>query len=218
MLTILHSRGWHIQLGVTLVELIVALLIFSILVAVGAPTLTTWIQGAQVRNASESILNGLQRARAEAVSRNSQAKFYLCGGSSGDSTWDVLAASAVFSASETAAVAQPCAADSASKTDWARVDSHSGTDGAPNAQVSVTQQPTTSSYNARANPITYDGLGRVTPSLTGDVWFDIDNPKGGTCILKGGTVRCMRIVVSTGGKIRMCNPALKLANNPQGCP
>lgn len=209
MLTVLYNRGGNMQLGVTLIELLLAIIIFSILIAVGAPNFMTWLQNGQIRTASESIVNGLQRARGEAVSRNSLARFYLCGGSSGDSTWAVLAASAP-------AAAQPCPG-SPSVAGYELVDSHLGSEGSPNATITVTQATTpATTYDALANPITYDGLGRVTPPQPADIIINVQDSKGGSC-MPGGPMRCMDIIVSTGGQARMCNPAYNKANNPQGC-
>jgi len=55
------------QQGVTLIELMVGIAILATLLAMGIPAFTGWIQDTQVRTAAESILNGLQTARAEAV-------------------------------------------------------------------------------------------------------------------------------------------------------
>lgn len=65
--------------GFSLIEMIITVVIMAIVVAVALPTYTVWIQNAHIRNAAESILNGLQRARAEAVVRNVNIEFVLDG-------------------------------------------------------------------------------------------------------------------------------------------
>lgn len=65
------------QQGVTLLELMIAIAILSILIAVGLPSYSTWIRNTQVRTASESIQNGLQLARTEAVRRNTSVELVL---------------------------------------------------------------------------------------------------------------------------------------------
>lgn len=65
------------QRGVTLVELMIAIVILGILLAVGANSYTRWIQNQQIRVAAESILNGMQVARNEAVRRNVTVQFAL---------------------------------------------------------------------------------------------------------------------------------------------
>lgn len=75
------------QRGVTLIELMIAIIIVSILLAIALPNFSAWIQNAQIRTATESIQNGLQLARAEAVRRNEAVSFILGSGSS----WTVSA-------------------------------------------------------------------------------------------------------------------------------
>lgn len=78
------------QHGFTLTELLVAIMIVGILMAIAAPSFQTWLKNSQIRNAAESITNGLQRARAEAVSRNTDVAFAL--GAGLDSSWSVSVA------------------------------------------------------------------------------------------------------------------------------
>jgi len=70
------------QRGVTLIELMIGVAIMAILLAIGLPGFNVWIQNTQIRTATESIQNGLQLARAEAVRRNEQVNFILGTGTS----------------------------------------------------------------------------------------------------------------------------------------
>jgi type IV fimbrial biogenesis protein FimT len=70
------------QQGVTLIELMVAIAILAILLTLGIPNFTVWMQNTQIRTATESIQNGLQLARAEAVRRNEPVSFILGTGTS----------------------------------------------------------------------------------------------------------------------------------------
>lgn len=69
------------QGGVTLIELMIAIIIVSILLTIALPNFSAWIQNTQIRTATESIQNGLQLARAEAVRRNEPVSFILGAGS-----------------------------------------------------------------------------------------------------------------------------------------
>jgi type IV fimbrial biogenesis protein FimT len=68
--------------GFTLIELMIGITILAIVMAMGMPSYSVWIQNMRLRNAAESILNGLQLARAEAVRRNTSVQFILGTGSS----------------------------------------------------------------------------------------------------------------------------------------
>lgn len=72
-------RGWRTRrapvLGFTLVEMMVALGVSAILVAIAAPAMRSFIENARIRAASESMQNGLSMARNEAVRLNQRVEF-----------------------------------------------------------------------------------------------------------------------------------------------
>ena len=68
--------------GFSLVELMVVVAIIGLLLLVAFPAYTEWIQSSRIRTAAETIQNGLQLARAEAVKRNGTVEFVLSGASS----------------------------------------------------------------------------------------------------------------------------------------
>lgn len=63
--------------GFSLVELMIGIVIMVILATLAVPSFQTWLRNSEIRNAAESIANGLQRARAEAVARNTNVEFVL---------------------------------------------------------------------------------------------------------------------------------------------
>ncbi|OIR04948.1 fimbrial protein precursor [mine drainage metagenome] len=65
------------QSGFSLVELMVGIAIMAILVTLGMPSYNAWIHNTRVRTGAESIQNGLQLARAEAVKHNTKVEFEL---------------------------------------------------------------------------------------------------------------------------------------------
>lgn len=82
-----HHKGWYVlnpssQQGVSLIELVVGITIVAGLMAVGLPSYATWIQNSKIRTATESVLNGMQLARAEAVRRNANVQLLFGAGSS----------------------------------------------------------------------------------------------------------------------------------------
>jgi type IV fimbrial biogenesis protein FimT len=72
-------------LGFSLIEMMIGVAILGILLAAALPSYRAWMLNTQIRNAADSIQNGLQRARAEAIKRNTPVDFVLAPGN--NSTW-----------------------------------------------------------------------------------------------------------------------------------
>ena len=191
----LSKKPLPAQKGVTLIEMMIAIAIVALLLGVAMPSYSMWIQNLQVRNASESILNGLQLARNEAVGRNAQVSFQMTS-ATGIADWTV------------GCVTPACPAT---------IQNHRGTEGSTNARIGVGSTATalaTAIAGGSGTPatITFTGLGRLTaaPAAGGNWRIDVTNPT------LAGTRRLV-IIVSPGGQTRMCDPAFALAANPQGC-
>lgn len=75
--------------GFTLIELLIGFALVGLLTMMAVPAFQHWTQNMQIRNAAESILNGMQIARAEAVRRNAAVQMIMVDGS----TWTIAAVS-----------------------------------------------------------------------------------------------------------------------------
>jgi type IV fimbrial biogenesis protein FimT len=67
----MHARGF------TLIELMIALAIASILLMVAAPLYGTWVADNQIKAGAQLIADGLRFAQGEAIKRNAQVEFIL---------------------------------------------------------------------------------------------------------------------------------------------
>ena len=59
----------------TLIELVITVSIVAILASIATPSFTSFLRNTEVRGSSESLLQGLQFARTEAVRRNQRVCF-----------------------------------------------------------------------------------------------------------------------------------------------
>lgn len=76
---LVNARRCALERGFSLVELMVTVAVLSLLMTLAVPSFAEWIQNSRIRTAAESIQNGLQVARAEAVRRNARVEFALVG-------------------------------------------------------------------------------------------------------------------------------------------
>lgn len=192
------------QEGVSLIELMIGLVILAILLSAGLPAFSLWIQNTQNRTAAESIQDGLQLARTEAVRRNTNVRFTLTD-ASGLIAWTVGCVTATANCPAT-------------------IQSRSGSEGTSNARAGIdttaipSPAPTTQFNTAIASGtglpagVTFTGLGRIPNANIGTDITRID-------ITNASAAGARRLVVTigAGGTIRMCDPALALSANPQGC-
>jgi type IV fimbrial biogenesis protein FimT len=194
--TLAKSRGF------TLIELMAALAILALLFLLGMPSFTTFIQNSKVRSTSESIVNGLRTASAEATRRNSRVAFTFTGGGA---SWQIKA----ISDPATDTDCTNFAADVIQQ--FATEEARSG------AKVTVTP--------AGKSAVCFTGLGRVFNAGAGDHIRQIDVEPAAA----GSEGRKLRIIVDDPAPtdpakprgLRMCDPDPALAAlsppDPRAC-
>ena len=192
----------HRAAGFTLIELLIGLAVLGIVLMIGLPSLATWLQNTQIRNATEQMQSGLQLARAEALRRNSSVRFQLVNN---------LTATCALSAAGTdwvVSLANPSAACNVAPSDTTApqiVQKKAGSEGAPNVAVAATG----------GTSVVFNGLGRMIGA--GITQIDFTNPNGGACQTAAGPMRCLRIQVTTGGQVRSCDPVVAVNTDPRCC-
>jgi type IV fimbrial biogenesis protein FimT len=193
------------QGGFSMLELAIGIAIVSVLAMSAMPSFSVWIQNSRTRAAAESVQDGLQTARNEAVRRNSKVRFALTD-PNGQVAWTV---GCVVVKPDCPAVIQM----------------RSGAEGGSNAHagVSTDAAPSALPANYYGTPlaagaglgsgagVTFNGLGAVPAENVGGDITRVD------VINAGGGARRLVIAIGSGGTIRMCDPALSLDTNPQGC-
>lgn len=196
------------QRGVGLIEIIVVLAITGALLAVAMPEFSNWMRGLRVRNAAESLKNGLDLARMEALKRNATVGFWMVADSSSRVPGDGCALSSgspawVVSVSDPAG---KCASE-ASLTDAPQlVQRSTAQENADNLSV----EALAANGNA-ADRVMFNGLGQVQ-AAAGVTNIQTIDVKAGS-----GSTRRLRVVVEGGGAIRMCDRDVD-ASDPRACP
>lgn len=173
--------------GFSLVELMVAVTITLILMAVAMPNFRAWLLNSQIRNAAESIQNGLQRARGEAVARNADVEFVLANAVPNDQTsWTVKAAG----------------------PGGAVYDSRKSLEGSLDVIRTTTQG---------ASTVTFDLTGRPKPNLDGSPQLTVVHLDVPVALLPAAQSQDLNVTIDFSGKIKMCDPNEMNANNPRFC-
>jgi type IV fimbrial biogenesis protein FimT len=184
--------------GFTLLELMVGVALFGILFMLAYPSYASFIRNAQIRTAADSIINGLQLARAEAIRRNSNVQFRLLNTSgeaavTGGTDWQIMAS----------ATATPTTFSDAVQT---RRESSVSSNARLGVANSVSNTEAAAGAGMPAN-IVFTGVGRLS-TATVVRQIDITGAEG---------ARRLAIVLAPGGDVRLCDPGLSLSTNPQGC-
>lgn len=201
-----RASGVASTAGFTLLELIVAIAIFSILVTLAVPTMRVWISNVKVRSTADALQNGLRLAQSEALRRSRQVVFSLT-----NSTAPQTSLTAATNGSNWSVNLVPLMTD--------------GSDAATFIQSGVLGATSSSSVAVTGQAeICFNSTGRLVANAATGV-------AGGTCTLPTttppmftynvtlvGADHPLRVEVALGGQVHLCDPSQTLSStNNYGC-
>ncbi len=179
--------------GVTLIELLIGITIVGVVLALGLPTMSTYIQNNKISSVVGNYYGGLQMARAEAIRSNDPVEFVMTNATGVGAAPSPVGRNWVVRAVPLVGVPrlidQKLAAEG---------------EGAANQAVQVTVLAAPAGFDGR---ITFNSFGAPTNNPYS---LDVTNPVLGACA-PGGPARCRRINVTSGGQITACDPAANSA-------
>ncbi len=195
--------------GFTLIELVVTMAVFAILVVVGLPSFSNWIHDEQIRSTAELLQNGLRGAQAASLNRSRIVVFALTNASPA-----FEAAPATNGANWYSQALPQFAGEDANASYQSSAYIEGGSLNGSGNGTTITG-PASICFNSIGRLVSETAsVGSVTyncsaPAAGTPVKYDVANPAGD---------RPLRVTVSFGGQIRMCDPARTLsATAPDGC-
>ena len=195
------------QIGHTLIEMAIVIAIAGILLGYAAHSYREWIANTQIRTAAETLVEGLSVARNEAIRLNRTVGFHLVSDLSDSCKLSDTGTSWVASIDPPAG---QCDHDASEEDAPQIVAKRAGSE--RTATVSI-QSFAKYDRSSTADSVRFDGVGRVVRISPSIVRIDV-----GSAVL-GDQARDLRIVVSPGGMIRMCDPDPKVGNeDTRKCP
>lgn len=205
----LHS----FQRGVTMAEVLVSVAVIAIAMAIGIPSLANWIQNVQVRSTAESVLTGMQLARAEAVRQNTLAQFMLTGSADGTASWSIITASSSVPGSFTVAngATQIQTAGASASGQNARLGVSTATVASSSCCTTAIAAGTGMGTNPKPG-IVFNAFGKVVTdsSVTKITRVDVTNASY-------AAARRMVILITDSGMAKLCDSTLSLPNT-SACP
>ena len=193
------------QAGHTLIEMAVVIAIAGILLGYAAHSYREWIANSQIRTAAETLVEGLSAARNEAIRLNRPVGFHLISNLSNSCELTDKGSSWVVSIEDPSG----------------KCDRDASEDDAPQIVAKRAGSERTSTVSIRAyakddcssesSSVSFSGIGRVVTAGSPIVRIDV-----GSSVL-GDQARNLRVIVSPGGMIRMCDPKAD-DSDPRSCP
>ncbi len=192
-----------LQRGFSLVEMMVAVALMGILMAIAIPYFQDFLVNSRVRAAAENLVADMMRAKAEAASRNVVVELVQ-----------------TVASPEDVATADPdTAAEGWMVRPADRSEYVAGLKLAEDGQSRVV-------LGSNSGVVPFTPLGGTNLSILATpvtvARFNLSYPLHGSCVHEGagGKVRCLQVAVTATGRVKLCDPktTAENANDPRSCP
>lgn len=196
--------------GFSLIELMIVVAVLALLLVAAVPAFGTWVADTRVRSTAEALQNGLRLAQAEALRRNRRSAFVL--------TQATPALGATPAKDGPHWYVRMLLLAASDESDDPKKDAAAATRFVEGGGTGVSAQvgikgPAAVCFGPLGSLVALDedatGLDTAC-AASGMVTYEVSAPLAGT--------RALHVQLHPGGRVRMCDPARKLADGePDGC-
>ena len=199
--------------GFTLIELMIGLVLLGVILMLALPSFISMMHNMRLRNSAESILAGLQAARGQALQRNARVQFLLMneavdpgnvGGFVANTTGPAWAVRIWLP-----------------NNSYEFLEGREALEGSNQASGASSRVAIAATSLPAATMITFNAVGQTDIAAGQVARYDITHPLAASedrfkC-QPTGEMRCLRVEVSPGGRVRMCDPAVTDATDTRYC-
>lgn len=188
--------------GFSLIELLATISVMVVLAVIAAPSLTTYAENAKIHATAEMFYASAQTARTEAVRRNSVVELALVSVTPDAANVDT---NGLTTSGPNWLIRQMPPTGS---------DDHLFIEGKLGAEGGGRVSGSSVAVDMPAKSVQFNAAGGLVGTASAVADFKTSN--GGVCA-PTGSIRCLRVIVSTGGQARLCDPAITAASDPRKC-
>lgn len=191
--------------GFSLVEVMVVITLMVILVMLAMPSLGIYTENSKIRSVAEAFASSAQKARTEAIRTNQAVQLILTTDS------PVIANVGTSNLSSTAGNwIVRSVSDDATPTTYTFIEGKYAREGSGRSDASTSVSISGVSNSAATSAITFNSAGSTS---LGAKWLVDFTSSSAACT----SVRCLRVIITSSGQVKMCEPAATAANDTRAC-
>lgn len=190
--------------GFSLVEVMVVITLMVILVMLAMPSLGIYTENSKIRSVAEAFASSAQKARTEAIRTNQAVQLILTTDS------PVIANVGTSNLSSTAGNWIVRSVSDDATPVYTFIEGKDAREGSGRNDASTSVSISGVSNSAATSAITFNSAGSTS---LGARWLVDFTSSSAACT----PVRCLRVIITSSGQIKMCEPAATAANDTRAC-
>jgi type IV fimbrial biogenesis protein FimT len=190
--------------GFSLVEVMVVITLMVILVMLAMPSLGIYTENSKIRSVAEAFASSAQKARTEAIRTNQAVQLILTTDS------PVIANVGTSNLSSTAGNWIVRSVSDDATPVYTFIEGKDAREGSGRSDASTSVSISGVSNSAATSAITFNSAGSTS---LGAKWLVDFTSSSAACT----PVRCLRVIITSSGQVKMCEPAATAANDTRAC-